>query len=133
MGSSITINAKMTVGSTDVKVEVHANGLGLQTEDATYKQTIDGQEVLELPLNEATHPTDLLVGAGATVSAGGGDFSQGSKYSYASTSYSIAGGFGNSVEWRLDGASNDDYMAGSNLPYPFPDAVGQFGVLKQRP
>ncbi len=125
VGSSFAINAKLTVGSNDVKVEVQANGIALQTEDVAYKQTVDAQEILELPLN-GRRMTDLLASAGGTVAAGGGDFSQGSKYSYASSSYSIAGGFGNSLEWRLDGATNDDYMAGSNLPYPFPDAVGQF-------
>jgi hypothetical protein len=33
---------------------------------------------------------------------------------------------GNATLWRLDGADNGDYMAGGNLPTPFPDAVGQF-------
>jgi hypothetical protein len=41
------------------------------------------------------------------------------------SAFSIAGGMGNSTLWRLDGADNGDYMAGGNLAFPFPDAVGQ--------
>ena len=33
VGSSIAINVNMTVGTTDQKVVVHANGIALQTED----------------------------------------------------------------------------------------------------
>ena len=41
VGSSISVNVEMTVGRTDQKVEVQASGLALQTEDVTFKQTID--------------------------------------------------------------------------------------------
>src|ERR1035438_3707189 len=51
VGSSIAVNATLTVGKQDVKIEVRAEGLALQTEDATFKQTIDNEEVNEMPLN----------------------------------------------------------------------------------
>src|SRR6202044_4006823 len=51
VGSSIAVNIVMTVGRTDQKIEVQASGLALQTEDATFKQTIDQQTVTEMPLN----------------------------------------------------------------------------------
>ena len=35
---------------------------------------------------------------------------------------------GNTTMWRLDGGTNNDYMANGNLPFPFPDAVSQFSV-----
>ncbi len=102
-------------------VEVQAEGLALQTEDATFKQTIDGDEVSEMPLN-GRHMTDLITASGGSSPAPAGDFT-GSKYSYATISVSIAGGGGSTTLWRLDGGDNQDYMANGNLPYPFPDAV----------
>ena len=126
VGSSIAANVKMTVGSADQKVEVRSEGLALQTEDTTFKQTIDHQTVTEMPLN-GRHMTDLITLSGGSTPAPGGDFT-GSKYSYQTVSVSIAGGMGNTTMWRLDGGDNNDYMANGNLPFPFPDAVGQFSV-----
>jgi hypothetical protein len=126
VGSSIAINVAMTVGRTDQKVEVQSSGLALQTEDASFKQTIDHQTMTEMPLN-GRQMTGLITLSGGSTTAPAGDFT-GSKYSYAAVSVSIAGGGGNTTMWRLDGGDNNDYMANANLPFPFPDAVNQFSV-----
>ena len=126
VGSSIAINVNMTVGSQDQKIEVLAQGLALQTEDASFKQTIDQTAITEMPLN-GRQMTGLITLSGGASAAPGGDFT-GSKYSYAAISVSIAGGMGNTTSWKLDGGDNNDYMANSNLPFPFPDAVSQFSV-----
>ena len=126
VGSSIAVNVGMTVGRTDQKIEVQASGLALQTEDASFKQTIDQQTVTEMPLN-GRQMTGLITLSGGSTTAPGGDFT-GSKYSYAAVSVAIAGGGGNTTMWRLDGGDNNDYMANANLPFPFPDAVSQFSV-----
>jgi hypothetical protein len=126
VGSSIAINVGMTVGRTDQKVEVQASGLALQTEDATFKQTIDQQTMKEMPLN-GRQMTGLITLSGGSTAAPAGDFT-GSKYSYQTVAVSIAGGMGNTTMWRLDGGDNNDYMANGNLPFPFPDAVSQFSV-----
>jgi hypothetical protein len=126
VGSNISINVKMTVGAATQKVEVRSEGLALQTDDVAYKQTIDSAEILEMPLN-GRQLTGLLQFSGGIASAGGNDFT-GSKYSYQAVAISVAGGMGNDTLWRLDGADNSDYMAGANLPFPFPDAVAQFSV-----
>jgi len=126
VGSSITINPTLAVGSREQTVEVQAEGLALQTEDPTFKQTIDKNEVNEMPLN-GRHMTDLITLSGGSSIAPNGDFT-GSKYSYQTISVSIAGGGGNTTLWRFDGGDNQDYMANGNLPYPFPDAVSQFSV-----
>jgi hypothetical protein len=134
VGSSISINVKMTVGRQEQKIEVRSEGLALQTEDTSFKQTIDQAEVLEMPLNGGgsigSNPrqmTSLVLLAGGAVSAPANDFT-GSKYSYAAVPISVAGGMGNSILWRLDGGDNNDYMGNANLPFPFPDAVSQFSV-----
>src|SRR6266702_3273924 len=126
VGSSIAINVEMTVGRTDQKVEVQSSGLSLQTEDASFKQTIDQQTVTEMPLN-GRQMTNLITLSGGSTAAPAGDFT-GSKFSYQTISVSIAGGGGNTTMWRLDGGDNNDYMANGNLPFPFPDAVSQFSV-----
>jgi len=126
VGSSIAVNATMTVGSTDVKVEVHTEGAALQTEDASFKQTVDSTELTEMPLN-GRNMTGLISLVGGTQSAGVGD-ATGSKFPNQSTTISIAGAQGNAVSYRLDGGDNNDYMGGGNGPLPFPDAVGQFSV-----
>jgi hypothetical protein len=128
VGSSIAIDAKMTVGTQDQKVEVKAEGLALQTEDVSFKQTVDQQDITELPLNSNSRQiTGLLAASGGTTPAPAGDFT-GSKFSYQTISVSIAGGGGNTTLWRLDGGDNNDYMGNGNLPFPFPDAVAEFSV-----
>jgi hypothetical protein len=126
VGSSISINATLAVGSKEQTIEVQAEALALQTEDATFKQTIDHNEVNAMPLN-GRQMTSLITLSGGSNTAPAGDFT-GSKYSYATISVSIAGGGGNTTLWRLDGGDNQDYMANGNLPYPFPDAVSEFSV-----
>jgi hypothetical protein len=126
VGSSITVNPSLAVGTGVQTVQVAAEALALQTEDPTFKQTIDQNEMSEMPLN-GRHMTDLITMAGGASVAPNGDFT-GSKYSYQTISISIAGGGGNTTLWRLDGGDNQDYMANGNLPYPFPDAVSQFSV-----
>jgi Carboxypeptidase regulatory-like domain len=126
VGSSISVNARLTVGSTGQTIEVQAEALALQTEDATFKQTIDTKETAEMPLN-GRQMTSLITLSGGSNTAPGGDFT-GSKYSYQTISVSIAGGGGNTTLWRFDGGDNQDYMANGNLPYPIPDAIAEFSV-----
>jgi hypothetical protein len=128
VGSNISINPRLTVGKTDTKVEVKAGETQqLQTEDPTYKQTLDAEEISEIPLNTGAGPEiiSLISLTGGAIAAPGNDFT-GSKYNYQTSAFSINGGMGNSTLWRLDGADNGDYMAGGNGPFPFPEAVGEF-------
>jgi hypothetical protein len=126
VGSNIAVNPSLTVGAADVKVEVEAEGLALQTEDPTFKQTIDRNTMTEMPLN-GRRMTDLITMSGGSNTAPNNDI-VGTKSSYQTIAISIAGGGGNTTIWRLDGGDNQDYMVNGNLPYPFPDAVTQFSV-----
>jgi hypothetical protein len=126
VGSNIAVNVTLTVGATSQNIEVHAEGMALQTEDSSFKQTIDQTDITEMPLN-GRQMTALVTASGGSSTAPGNDFT-GSKYSYATIAVSIAGGMGNTTEWKLDGGNNNDYMANGNLPFPFPDAVSQFSV-----
>ena len=109
-----------------MKVEVHSENLSLQTEDPSFKQTIDNNVLTQMPLN-GRHMTDLIQLAGGSNGAGVQD-ATGSKFTYQSVTISVAGASGNSISYRLDGGDNQDYMGGGNNPLPFPDAVSQFSV-----
>jgi hypothetical protein len=126
VGSNIGVNVTMAVGTASQQVTVQANGIALQTQDSSFKQTINVQEINELPLN-GRQMTDLVVLAGGATGTPGGDMT-GSKNFFSSTTISVAGGQGNETDYRLDGADNNDYMTNVNLPFPFPDAVNQFSV-----
>jgi Carboxypeptidase regulatory-like domain len=126
VGSNIAINPKLAIGRADVTVETHADALALQTEDTSFKQTVDQKDMAEMPLN-GRQMTNLIFTSGGSSPAPGGDFT-GSKYSYQTIAVSVAGGMGNTTEWKLDGADNSDYMSNANLPFPFPDAVQEFSV-----
>ena len=127
VGSNIAINATLTIGNQDQTVQVSADGLALQTEDVSFKQTIDSTAITEMPLN-GRQMTSLIVLSGGATPASGGDSITGSKATYQSIAISIAGGQGNTTQWKLDGGDNNDYMSNGNLPFPFPDAVSQFSV-----
>ncbi|MHB8887472.1 MAG: TonB-dependent receptor [Acidobacteriaceae bacterium] len=126
VGSSVAVNVKMTVGESSQKIEVRAEALALQTEDSSFKQTIDQKTVTEMPLNGRVM-TSLITLSGGSAPAPGNDM-VGSKNFATSVSISIAGGAGNETTYRLDGGDNMDYMTNVNLPFPFPDAVSEFSV-----
>ncbi len=127
VGSSIAVNVTMVVGGSEQKVEVQASGLALQTEDTSFKQTIDQKTLTELPLN-GRQVTSLITLSGGSVNANANSDLQGSKSFYSSVVISVAGGQGSGTEYRLDGGDHNDYMTGINLPFPIPDAVEQFSV-----
>lgn len=127
VGGDIGINVKMQVGAATQQVQVQANGLALQTQDVTFKQTIDRKEINELPLN-GRQMTSLIILSGGSAQVPDSADLTGSKNFYSSVPISVAGGMGNMTDYRLDGGDNNDYMTNVNLPFPFPDAVSQFSV-----
>lgn len=127
VGSSIAVNVAMTVGATSQNVEVQADALALQTEDSSFKQTIDEKTTTELPLN-GREVTSLITLSGGSANANENSDMQGSKTFYSSAVISVGGGQGDQTDYRLDGADHNDYMTNLNLPFPFPDAVAEFSV-----
>lgn len=126
VGSSIAVNPTLTIGSSSQSVEVQANGLALQTEDPSFKQTINQQTVIELPLN-GRQVTSLITLSGGSAPAPVTDL-QGSKTFWDSAVLSVGGGQGDTTDYRLDGGDHNNYQTDVNLPFPFPDAVSQFSV-----
>jgi Carboxypeptidase regulatory-like domain len=125
VGSSLGFNVNLTVGATTEQIEVQAVGIALQTEDVSFKQTIDQRSITELPL-QGRQITSLIALSGASVP--GTALTQGNKGFFASVSPQIAGGQGNQTDYRLDGGDNNDYESNTSFAFPFPDAVAQFSV-----
>jgi hypothetical protein len=127
VGSSIAVNPALKVGAASQTIEVTTTALALQTEDSSIKQTIDSATVTEMPLNGRLM-TSLITLTGGAVSANANSDQASSKSFFSSAVISIGGGQGNSTDFRLDGATHNDYMTNVNLPFPFPDAVAEFSV-----
>lgn len=125
VGSSIGINVKLPIGEASQQVNIEANALSLQTEDASFKQTVDQKTLTELPLN-GRQVTSLIGLSGASVP--GNSLTQGNKGFFSSVSPNVAGGQGNQTDYRLDGGDNNDYESNTSFAFPFPDAVAQFSV-----
>ena len=126
VGSNITVNPTLSVGTSTETVEVAASGVAVETESATYKQVIDQKRITELPLN-GRQPTSLILLAGGSVNANNGDM-VGSKNYITSVVISVAGSQGNYNNFLLDGGGHTDNFTNVNLPFPFPDALREFSV-----
>ncbi len=127
VGSSIAVNATMAVGGSQQSIEVQSNGVALQTEDSSLKQTVDEHTITEMPLNGRQVSSLITITGGAVDANVGGDV-QGNKTFATSVVMSIGGGQGNATDYRLDGGDHNDYQTNINLPFPFPEAVAQFSV-----
>ncbi|MGO9255450.1 MAG: carboxypeptidase regulatory-like domain-containing protein [Bryobacteraceae bacterium] len=132
-GNNRTQPVVLQVGSTTESVEVTANATQVETKENAISQLVDSERMVDLPLN-GRNPTQLLAISGFatnTMTLNGGDLT-GSKNiqgSNGSTSYSVAGGAANGVNYLLDGGDNNDAFSNVNLPLPFPDAISEFNIL----
>ncbi len=126
VGNNVQINVGMQLGALSEHVEVSAQAGMVETTENSVSQVIDERRIVDLPLN-GRQPTQLILLSGAAMTTPGGDL-RGSKNFYSSTTISVAGGQGNSVNYLLDGGDNNDSFTNVNLPLPFPDALQEFSV-----
>src|SRR5262245_52632561 len=131
VNASPVINIVLEVGQVAEQVEVQANAALVDTRNSTVGSVIENERVLELPLN-GRNVTDLIVAAGGAV-----DQSTGSQSinvmaiggaSGTSPVLSIAGGASWGSGYSLDGADHLNFMTGTTMNMPFPDAVQEFKV-----
>ena len=123
VNANALINAVLEVGQISDQVEVQADAALVETRSTGVGQVIDNQRVLELPLN-GRQTSELILLSGAAVSTGIEDTGR----SPAAVRVSIAGALENGVEFRLDGATNNDPTTNFSLPMPFPEALQEFKV-----
>lgn len=126
VGDNREVDFKLELGDASETVNVVAGANLIQTEQTSVSQIISQKNIVELPLN-GRQPTQLVLISGASVVTPAGDMS-GTKNYFSSTTISVAGGQGNGTNYILDGGDNVDTMTNTNLPFPFPDAIQEFGV-----
>lgn len=126
VGDTPQINIGLQLGAVSESVEVVGGAAIVQTEQTSVAQVINQKSIVELPLN-GRQPTQLVLISGAAVVTPAGDMT-GSKNYFSSTTISVGGGQGNGTNYLLDGGNNTDTMTNVNLPFPFPDALQEFGV-----
>ncbi|MBI4474113.1 MAG: carboxypeptidase regulatory-like domain-containing protein, partial [Acidobacteria bacterium] len=125
VGSNLTIDASLQVGELTQTVEVQANSvIQVETRGMSIGEVIENQRILELPLAARdTNSLILLSGAGA-VDQGFGPVGT----MVTGTRISVAGNQIFGVQHLLDGAIHMNRFNESNMPAPFPDALGEFRV-----
>jgi hypothetical protein len=126
VGNDLRINVKLQVGAVTQTVDVVSAASLVQTEDLSVSQVIDRHQIVDLPLN-GRQATQLILLTGAATNAPSGDLI-GSKNYPSSVALSVAGGEGESINYLMDGADNNDAFTNVNLPFPFPDVLQEFSV-----
>lgn len=126
---TLTVNTKLEVGQATEVIDVTENATQVDTTTATIKHVLEGQRVLDLPLNgrNAAQLTLLVPGTVDDPNNGGAD--QGSQKTFpGAVTYSINGSRQNQTSYQLDGGNFVDEYSNVNQPFPFPDALQEFSV-----
>lgn len=128
------VNAPLSLGSSDIVVNVDATTSQLQTEDNSITTVVDRERTVDLPLN-GRNAANLVLLSGGAAPTGNGNMTSSKTYGSSggsaiggSVNISVAGGQGNQINYLLDGGDNNDPAYNINLPFPFPDALQEFSV-----
>jgi len=125
---TLTLNAKLAMGSTSEVVEVSGNALQVDTSTAAMKQVIEQERIEELPLNGRNAATLTLLVAGTVNSPNGGADQGLTKTFPGAVTISANGARQNQISYQLDGGNNVDEYTNVNQPFPMPDALQEFSV-----
>jgi hypothetical protein len=125
VNGSPTINPVLEVGQVSEQVEVQANAALVETRAVGVGQVVENARILDLPLN-GRNVVDLIALAGNAAPAP--VLTGSSRDSFATASYSVAGGLNSGVTYILDGGNNQNYSSAGYAPLPFPDALQEFKV-----
>ena len=125
----IRVDAFLQVGQVTEVVEVTAEGVTVNTQDAVIMEVVDERRVVDLPLNGRSPLQLMLVVPGVHAIEGaaargiGGSFTPAGQQLVASS-----GSRGNEINYILDGGYNqDDYRSRSNA-FPNPDFLQEFSL-----
>jgi TonB dependent receptor len=132
--SAPTIDPVLKVGAVSDTVQVEAAAAMVETHSTGVGQVVNGQQVLELPLNGRQITQLITLAGGANTVAAGYGQAPSSNNLISSKNYpnealvSVAGGMLNGTTYLLDGGTHNDVFNNLNLPLPFPDAIQEFKV-----
>jgi hypothetical protein len=129
---SATVPIKLEIGSTSDTVSVEANGELVETRSGALSKVVNQQSIVELPLNGRNAAALVLLAPGtadltAGNARGSGDTQQTATYPGAQ-SITSNGSRADTINYNLDGGSNQDHYTNVNNPFPNPDAVEEFSV-----
>jgi Carboxypeptidase regulatory-like domain len=125
---SATVNVRLDLGATTETVSIVANGAQVDTTTSTIRQVMDGEKMMEVPMN-GRNAAQLTLGiAGAIASPNGGADQGQTKTFPGAVTPSINGSRQNTASYMLDGGNNVDEYTNVNAPFPFPDALQEFSV-----
>ena len=123
VNSSPVVNVVLEVGQISEQVEVQANAALVETRSSSVGQVVENARILDLPLN-GRNVADLITLAGAAVQT---DIPM--PKNFAGSNYiSAAGGLGFGVEYTLDGARHVNFVSGTSMQMPFPDALQELKI-----
>lgn len=121
VGSEQRVDLKLAPGSEQQTVNVNAEAVALDTENAAVGQVVTGEEIVDLPLNGRNFTQLLLLNSGAVSSSG----EQGSLRANEGGSLTIQGSRPTSNQYFLDGINiNDTY-------YQTPAVVPSIDILQE--
>src|SRR6266446_8815831 len=123
VNSNPVINLILEVGQVSEQVEVQANAALVETRSSSVGQVVENARILELPLN-GRNVTDLITLGGAAVQT---DIPMPKNYA-GSNFISTAGGLGFGIEYTLDGAKHVNFISGTSMQLPFPNALQEFKI-----
>jgi Carboxypeptidase regulatory-like domain/TonB dependent receptor len=123
VGLNPRINIRLEIGAESQEIKVFADASMVETQSLGVGQVIDGQRIVDLPLN-GRQVYQLVTLAGAAVSGPAID----SRHYPTDGVFSVAGGQKTGTNFLMDGGWNMDTDANFGLPTPFPDAVAEFKV-----
>lgn len=130
---SSSVPATLSIGSATETVTVQANAQMVETQSGALRGVITTQNISELPLNGRQAASLILLSPGtADLSTGNargsGDTKQSVTYPGAQ-SISGNGARADTINYNMDGGSNQDHYTNVNNPFPNPDAIEEFSVL----
>ncbi len=121
----VRVNAVLKPGRITESVEVRANGVALDTDNAAIAQLVDNREVVDLPINGRNWTELLFISAGAVTVEGEG----GSMRTGEGDAISINGARPESNNYTLDGLNiTDNSMVTPSVILSL-DAIQEFKVL----
>jgi len=125
VNSNPVINPVMEVGQVSEQIEVKADASLVETRNAGVGQVVENARILDLPLN-GRNIVDLIALSGAANPA---PLVTGTnRDSFATASFSVAGGFNTGLGYTLDGAYHNNIHDNGYVSIPFPDALEEFKV-----
>jgi hypothetical protein len=128
--SSLPVTLK--IGTSTQSVTVEANAQMVETRSGALSDVITQRKIIDLPLNGRNTAALILLTPGtsdltAGNAGGSGDTIQ-SVINPGAQSISTNGARADTVNYNLDGGSNQDNYTNINNPFPNPDAVQEFSV-----